>query len=832
MKKKTIALFGFAAISALALASCTKPSNTTNPAGTTTAGTTTAGTTTAATTTAATTTAATTTAATTTAATTTAATTTAATTTANTTTANTTTAATTSSSIVTSSFDADTKGLDICLNYQASQGITLRQTNWDDKAGGELLNQGALLPTWKYYASQLKTTIRDAANYSDANDNGTYSTAKNNNFKSLSDNTQEMDLFYNSTSNMKKMFNDGQATNLMPYIKAGKMPYFKQFLEDNDYIRQMIAMNYGTEEEAIYYTPYFDGYNAIERMLIMDTAMTKTVLDAESFNDFDTTINGSGAATNTLQAAKYQPFMDANNNLPEDENFTVNVSVNGELQQITLNKRENIIKQQNALLATGCTGKQLAEQLATYIKEVFADGFTKGIYKNPSDVYVSESAAYNADELIALMRVIKANPGKITGDKDAEIEILCPRGQDNGRIENMADFMSIWGIQGLDGEDSMLYFDAEGKLSDAGSTQATYDGLKLLSQIYDEGLIIQDFYIKGTLGKTGYLNKYFGKTSDDGGYGFMLYDFSASTTAMNTKDEDGVGTADSKRVGNFEGTSYTGLMPVVTPLSYWQDQKADNEQDLADHTNKTLKRYAESNRALKGNSWCIPNNSDNKERAAMLMDFLFSAEGKRANDFATSAYWADEFTSYAGETTPQFNAKTKKMISESATDFWSFLRGYLGSTHGVGYVRSKTINYLATNKYGKIGSVNIESAIASGAVELANVKNENAWGNSVPNGVYTSPSETESYAATTAFWAADKLATSAQGWVSIVVADSSTISDSSTVVIGVDANNKNYSYADVYSQAFGARITNYVYSYVGSYSNGKLLPTYAKLLVK
>jgi len=828
MKKKTIALFGFAAISALALASCTKPSNTTNPAGTTTAGTTTGGAATTTTGGAATTTTGG------------AATTTtggaATTTTTGGSVATTTTggsaATTTSSSIVTSSFDADTKGLDICLNYQASQGITLRQTNWDDKAGGELLNQGALLPTWKYYQSQLKTTIRDAANYSDAKDDGTYTTAKNNNFKSLSDNTQEMDLFYNTTSNMKKMFNDGEATNLMPYIKAGKMPYFEDFLKNNDYIRQMIAVNYGTEEEAIYYTPYFDGYNAIERMLIMDTAMTKTVLDAESFNDFDTTTNGSGAAENTLQAPKYQPFMDAEFNLPADENFTVNVSVNGELQQITLNKRENIIKAQNALLAKGCTGKELAEQLAAYIKDVFADGFTKGIYTNPSDVYVSESAAYNADELIALMRVIKANPGKITGDKDAEIEILCPRGQDNGRVENMADFMSIWGVQGLDGEDSMLYFDAEGKLSDAGSTKGTYDGLNLLSQIYDEGLVLENFYIKGSLGKTGYLNKYFGKTSDDGGYGFMLYDFSASTTAMNTKDEDGVGTADSKRAGNFKDTSYTGLMPVVTPLSYWQDKVADNETDLADHTNKTLKRYAESNRALKGNSWCIPSNSDNKERAAMLMDFLFSAEGKRANDFATSAYWAEEFTSYAGETTPQFNAKTKKMISESATDFWSFLRGYLGSTHGVGYVRSKTINYLATNKYGKIGSVNIESAIASGAVELANVKNENAWGNSVPNGVYTSPSETESYAATTAFWSADKCNTAAQGWVSIVVADSSTISDSSTVVIGVDANNKNYSYADVYSQAFGARITNYVYSYVGSYSNGKLLPTYAKLLVK
>ena len=425
------------------------------------------------------------------------------------------------------------------------------------------------------------------------------------------------------------------------------------------------------------------------------------------------------------------------------------------------------------------------------------------------------------------MRVIKANPGVISnGDDSAEVEIVCPRGAANNRVDNIADLVQLFGVQGFVAEDSMLYFDADGKIADAGSTKASYQALNFISQMYDEGLILNNFYATSTLGSTGYLNKYFGKTTDDGGYGFMLYDYSASTGAVNTVDVDGIGTADSDRKGVFENSSVTGVMPVVSPLTYWADNKADNTQDVTDLTNKTLKRYSEDNRALKTNSWCIPNVSDNKVKAAQLMDYLYSDEGAIINDFGSEEYWADDLFSYAGEITPQFNSAMKQMISESGTDFWSFLRGRIGATHGIGYVRSKTINYLATNTWAKIGTLNIESAIASGAIELANVKNTNAWGNSVPSGVYTAPSDVTSYEAVTAFWASDKYAATASGWVKVVVDAADTYSASTATEIGVTASNTAYTYAQVYTQAFSTRITDYLYSYVGSYDKD-LLPAYA-----
>ena len=126
---------------------------------------------------------------------------------------NTTTVNTTTAPVTTSELDTDTKGLDICLNYQKKQGITLLASEWQNTVEGTNLVKGELLHTWTYYASQCKTTIRDASNYSDSNDAGTYTTVKNNNYNSLTNGDQKIDLFYNTTANFKTMYNDGEATN-------------------------------------------------------------------------------------------------------------------------------------------------------------------------------------------------------------------------------------------------------------------------------------------------------------------------------------------------------------------------------------------------------------------------------------------------------------------------------------------------------------------------------------------------------------------------------------------------------------------------------------------
>ena len=719
--------------------------------------------------------------------------------------------------------------LDIYLNYSGKQGVTLRETNFENTVEEVNYVKGDLLPTWKIFQAKLNQKIYDATTYSASNDNDSYTAISTGNYMSETTEGRKVDIFYNATGNINKA---GKADKLID-LKANlnKMPNFKAFLEANPTIEKAITVN-----GKIYYTPYFDGYNAIERMFIMDTNMVKKILDEDTDgNAKDTAV--ATTKTNGLQAYKYQPFMNATKNYASAP--TIKVSKDAKTKDVTLVQTDNIIKQQNDA-ATTATGQSMRKQLRDYVKTVLGSNYGAGkTFENLSDFFVGEQAAYNVDDLIALMRVVKASPELLTGDANTEVEILVPRGAANNRVDNMADFMQVWGVQGFDSEYEMLYFDENGKLNDAASTPATYQALEYLSQIYDEGLILGDFYLTSTLGSTGYLNKYFGKTTDNGGYGFMLYDYSASTGAVNSLS-DGVGTDDATRVGTFKNTQVTGVMPVLPPLTYWSNKTTSTyDADLTDFTNKSLLRYSDSDRALKSTSWAIPASTDNLDGALKMLDYLCSREGALYNDFGPDYYWEgkiDQLT-YGGETSPVMNSKTKAMISAAKTDFWSFMRGYIGATHGIGYKRSASINYQATNKYAQIATKNIENAIASGAVVLAlvdnpvyaNATNKAGFASAVPAAGYTKPGDTVAaeYDAVTSFWASNKYKGTADGWTKYITDPAGTYTATSTTIMGkTSIGTKDYSFKDVMEQ-IPARISSYLYSVANS-QGASYVPEYAK----
>ena len=724
--------------------------------------------------------------------------------------------------------------LDIYLNYSGKQGITYNGDSFENPIEGKTYYKGDLLPMWEYLQSSFKTKIYDATNYSTSSDNDSYTAITMNNYKSETDNSRNIDIYYNATYNINKDGKADKLINLKDHLD--KMPNFKAFLEANPTIEKAI-----TTGGKIYYTPYFDGYNAIERMFIMDTNIVKAILDTDTdSNAKDTAIATS--KPNGLQAYKYQPFMDATSNYATAP--AVKVSKDAKASEITLVKTDNIIKQQNDAALTA-TGQSMRKQLRDYIKTVLGTNYGKGkMYENLSDFFIGEQACYNVDDLIALMRVVKASPELITGNANKEVEILVPRGAANNRVDNIADFLQVWGVQGFSAEYEMLYFDENGKLNDAAATKATYQALEYLSQIYDEGLILGDFYLTSTLGSTGYLNKYFGKTTDNGGYGFMLYDYSASTGAVNSL-EDGVGTADSTRVGSFKDTKVTGVMPVLPPLTYWSNKKTSTyDADIKDFINKSLLRYSDDNRALKSTSWCIPKTTDNLEGALKMLDYFMSEEGSLINSFGPSQYWQGKIDSfsYAGEKTPYLSDETWKMYSNLKIDFWSFIRGYIGATHGIGHIRSNSINCQATNYYAQIGTKNIENAIASGAVTLAlvdnpiyaNAINKAGFASSVPAAGYTKPGDVVAadYEAVTSFWASDKYSNTASGWVKYIIDPAGTYTATSTMVIGNTRNgnngNKDYSFKDVMDQ-IPNRISKYLYTVANS-QGVAFVPEYCKYI--
>lgn len=719
--------------------------------------------------------------------------------------------------------------LDVYVNYSGTDGITLRSETFYNSVESKTYTKGELLPTWKEFASKVGVTIREASSYQSSTDNDTYTAVKNNNYASDTDATQKIDLFYNTTSNINTMGAAGECVDLSEHLD--EMPNFKAWTEKNPTLFNQIKKG-----SAFYYTPYCDGYNDIEKMFIMDTEMVSKVLAADANYD-TTTKSGKGADSNALQYsedAHYTSFIDANGNaggknLPTSQ-LKVSISVNATAKEVTLGQADNIITQQNALLAQGCTGEQLGKQFYEYMNTVYGGLVKDGTYSSLADAFISESAAYNVDELIALMRVIKANPGLITGDSKQEVEIVCPRGQANNRVDNILDLLQMWGIQGTTSEKDNLYFAADGTLNCLETTAQTYEGLEYLHEMYSEGLIHGDFYKKGSKSSSYYLNKYFAKTDADYGYGFMLYDYAASTGASNDM-VDGIGTDPKKRKNT--SLSVTGVRAVLSPMTYWATGEGWNAStgSLTDFSNKTLFRFSDDNRGLKSNSWCIPASTDNLEGALALMDYMFSEEGSAIQDFGPTSYYEVK----GGYKTP--TSAVKALIAAQSTDFFTCMRRYIGSTHGIGHIRSEDIQIASCNSYAAVGLTNVENAIKSGVLIFSNTDQENKYAvtsnnksgkainDSVPSAGYETISNenAKTYDAITSFFNADKCSDTASGWV-LIVQNGVNYTQS----LGTTKNtNNSYTFQDVKGTSEQTN-KNKVYLYtMAGYIGRTAIPSYA-----
>ena len=749
------------------------------------------------------------------------------------------------------------KDLDIFLNYKNTSGITFQkiqnQTSHTNPIDGVTYKTGDLLPAWKEYETKLDLKFRDASTYNEGSDDNT--TYKHFNeaasgWVSSTDANQRIDLFYNSTANINKMGSENKAVNLKDFINAGKMPNFKAYLEAHPEIQKEIS--YG-ENGAIYFTPYLDGYNAIERMLVFDTHAVELLLDAD-LTTLPSTL-GQLAAGHTAPADSiglkgdpvFGPVIDENHNYA-DATTTVKIDTGAKTAtDLVIKQTTNIIKQQNQLLTTGTTGRELIQQMQDYLDAAFENQIGTGkTYAKRSEIFTSGKAAYNTDELVALMRVFKANPDVLYYDvtKDAatavanatEVQGWFPRGEDNSRIQNLLTFGgTLFGVQGMGAEKDHLYFTADGKLHDAETTVASYQMLNYLAAMYKEGLLLKDFWAEGSKGGKTYVNQYFAKTTDKkSSFGLVMYDYTATQSAPNDLD-GGLGTKPASRKSNAKGISFAsynvqGIRPVLAPLTYWasentwsQSQPLFERSSVLNKTGKTLARYYEENRAVKGNSWCIPKSSDNIEGAVKLMDYLFSEEGNRIHNFGPSTYW--DLGTVLDEQWPILKTAVLNDYSSTGGDIWDYFRGVLGTTQGVGHYRPTALDYQSTNKWAKDAYNALNHAVLSGAQKSSKCASSNyTWTTTVPVSCYPTlaPATTDKFAPITKFWAQDKRAATANGWVVLV-------SDPAKFVSGVvvtDGSNYSKSLAEL-SEMFTTKNHEYLYAMANSVGSS-VIPNEAK----
>jgi hypothetical protein len=717
--------------------------------------------------------------------------------------------------------------IDLWLVYSKSYGSTYNNVVTNGKTtnpiDGITYKEGDLLPAWKEFKSKLGITeIKQGATYGadDATNYTNFKAAKSDKGKYLDKNGNLVDLFYNTTTSLNELGDAEEVVDLTKYIENGKMPALKQYLDNNPAVKQEITHN-----NKIFYTPYLDGYQAIERMYIMDTTQVAKLFDTELPAGTGQLVAGAGAAADSKGlkgAPNVQPFLNADFNYAADQTVQIVNPKTNEKVNVTVKKTTNILKQQNELLATtdgSCTGAALIQQFKDYAQAAYGDIISTYYDGKISSLFTSIGACYNADDMIALLRIFKACPDVLFESATAYDEVvpLFPRGQANNRVENILNFAAtLYGVQGRGSEYDHLFFGADGKIHDFDTAQASYDMLDKLHAMYSEGLIQENFWsgVTGTAGLDAYFKhsteakeetkdgkmskKTFGST-----FGLIEYDYTATQSAANDI-VGGVGTKSSSRKKascgyDFSTKAVQGVASILSPLTMVSTESYAWDQALDDMTGKTLVRYYEENRSVKNTSWSIPSASDNIDTAIALMDFMFTQEGWHIQNFGPASYW-DYGTILGEEKTPVIKEAILNHFAETGLDFWNYCRGFLGTTQGIGHYRPTTLDYQATNNYSKDMYTKLTLAADLG-VQLNSravaKKSEITWKASMPMAVFSTMDTqiSNKYIGVTTFWAQNgkaNAAGTAVGWVKIVQNGSSTTDNVLTNVGG-----KNYSYADI-----------------------------------
>ncbi len=573
-------------------------------------------------------------------------------------------------------FDADT----------AKDGVTL--------ANGITYNAGDLKPTWVEVQNRLGMVFENQYQ-------GNSATKE---FEYWAERLSEVDMVSGSASQLSEYGEKGAVVNIADYLDL--MPNFKAYLEANPIVRLSITGN--TDTGAIYFSPYFDGVNDIERMPLMRTDWVVKLLDGEGEFAAD--------ACGNLKDAAYTPYMPTEGTV-EIEVVTLDGTSTEKVVK-NYDKAGNIVAAMNEALASGTvTGVQAVNMLRKYIDEAY-DGYYG---TTRSNLFVGQNAAWDADELVALLRCVVANAQTLNGT-DTVYGLFSREDGNNQRRVDMFRFAgTLFGVRGLESRQDFLYVGADGKLHDARQEADTYVALEKMNAMVQEGLISASFIGNDSTAKT--------EVMLEQDLGFMHYDYNQTQTVYNeTKLQ--------------EGEKY---MAVMVPVARWYD--GSNE-------NGVYMRFTESWRSVKTDGWAISaagveGNQDKLYAALKLIDYAYSPEGQ-----ILMSYGPDEFIktnadgsyvtfNFNGDQMPVIADETYAELWEKASgNYTNYARQYLGST--LSFLKSQAFEYQCTHEVGKEGAGYISNAIALGTIKHPELAvTENPWYISIPTVLPTTSAEND-----------------------------------------------------------------------------------------
>ena len=557
-------------------------------------------------------------------------------------------------------------------------------------ADGKEYRAGDLKPTWVEVQNRLGMVFENKYGGRSAKEE----------FNAWIATMDQIDMLSGNASQLNEAGVAGELINIADYLDH--MPNFKAYLEANPIVRLSITSD---TSGAIYFSPYFDGVNDIERMPLMRTDWVVKLLDGEG--EF------TASASNNLAETVYTPYMPTSGKVSVD---VVKLDKSG-VETITkdYDKSGNIVAKMNA--AGTLDGVAAVNMLRKYIDEAY-----NGYYGTQrSNLFVGQNAAWDADELVALLRCVVANPQTLNG-KDS-VEGLFSREDDNNqrRVDMFRFAGTLFGVRGLESRQDYLYVGSDGLLHDARQEEATYVALERMNALVKEGLI-SDSFVLGQDTDTKTMLK------DDAG--FMHYDYNQTQTIHNEPSSNVL----------QEGEKY---MAVMVPVARWNDG-----------TGEQYFRFTESWRSVKTDGWGISKtgvgNDTNKLHAALaLIDYAYSREGQILMSYGPDAFIKTNADgsyvtfNFNGQEWPVIADATYEELWEKADgNYTNYARQFLGST--LSFAKSQSFEYQCTQAVGKEGAGNISTAIGFGTIKHPELAlTENPWWSSVPTVLPTTKTEND-----------------------------------------------------------------------------------------
>ena len=565
----------------------------------------------------------------------------------------------------------------------AGEGITL--------ADGKTYNSGDLKPTW--VAVQDKLGVKFESVYQ-----GNSATKE---FDYWKEKMGDVDMLSGTAAKLSEAGEAGLVVNIADYLDD--MPNFKAYLEANPIVRLSITGN--TDTGAIYFSPYFDGVNDIERMPLMRVDWVAKLLNGEG--EF------TAEACKNLAAPVYQPYM------PTEGSVSIDVVTpdGTAVETITkdYDKGGNIVAKMNE--AGEIDGVTAVNMLRTYIDEAYG-----GYYGTErANLFIGQNAAWDADELVALLRCVVANPQTLNGTDTIQGLFSREDANNQRRVDMMRLAGHLFGVRGLESRQDYLYVGADEMMHDARQEVAAYEAMSRMHDMAQEGLISQAFINGEDVKSSNYLEE---------DLGFMHYDYNQTQTILNTK---------------LDAAAGEKYMAVMVPVARWFDGTDENGVYM---------RFTESWRSVKVDGWGISKagvgDDENKLNAALsLIDFAYSPEGTILMSYGPDAFiktkedGSYETFLFNGQQMPVIADATYAELWEKASgNYTNYARFYLGST--LSFMKSQAFEYQCTHEVGKEGAGKISAAIGLGTIKhpLLEVA-ENPWYTSVPTILPTTTTENQ-----------------------------------------------------------------------------------------